>query len=160
MYKKNSNEELSVEELFFNLAVIRGFKVEIATGFEQFDHIDFHLTSNEDDGKMTAMIDLKRLNEKSQKDTVEIEFKNVQGKEGWIYGISDFIAFETKKAFILSYRKELCDFCLNNVDLNNRSNVIDELEYVAFNDKGKQNLLSNVLIEDIIKLPHTQVWKK
>ena len=48
MYKKNIKSDLRTEEMFSNLAEMRGFKVEPATGLEQIDHVDFHLPS---DGK-------------------------------------------------------------------------------------------------------------
>ena len=161
MYNKSITEDLKTEELFSNLAELRGFKVEIATGIEQIDHVDFHLTSNEEEGEMTAMIDLKRgSNKDCHKDWVWIEFKNVQGKDGWIHGISDFIAFEERNYFLLCFRKELCDWCLEKVDLNVFSPTQDEAEYIAFSRKGKQDLISKVLLEDLKDLPHSQVWKK
>ena len=159
MYKKSIQRNLETEEMFSNLAEMRGFKVEVATGVEQIDHIDFHLTSNEEDGRMTAMVDVKG-NKDCHKDWIWIEFKNVQGKDGWIYGISDFIAFEEKNFFLLCYRKELCDWCLEKVDLDVSSPTAEEAEYIGFSRKGKQDLISKVLVDDIKNLPHTQVWKK
>lgn len=161
MYKKSIQSDLKTEEMFTNLAEIRGFKVEPAIGLEQIDHVDFHLTSNEEDGVMTAMVDVKNNKDKDcHKDWVWIEFKNVQGKDGWIHGIADFIAFEENDFFLLCYRKELCDWCLEKVDLDVSSSTVEEAEYIVHSRKGKQDLISKVLIEDIKSLPHTQVWKK
>ena len=161
MYKKSIKSDLKSEEMFSNLAEMRGFKVEPATGLEQIDHVDFHLTSNEEDGKMTAMVDVKNNKDKDcHKDWIWIEFKNVQGKDGWIHGIADFIAFEERDYFLLCYRKELCDWCLEKVDLKVLSPTEEEAEYIVYSRKGKQDIISKVLLEDIITLPHTQVWKK
>ena len=113
MFEQSIKEGQESEIKFAQLAKLRGFLVEPATGMEQFDHIDFHLTSEEEEGTMTAMVDVKsrkRINRDDDDFSDEwlwIEFKNVRGKEGWIHGIADFIAFETIDSFILSYRKEL-----------------------------------------------------
>ena len=166
MYEQSIKEGLSAEEEFSRLAKLRGFGVKPATGMEQFDHIDFHLTSDEEDGVMTAMVDVKarkRINRNDDNyndDWLWIEFKNVRGKEGWIYGISDFIAFETIDSFIICYRKELCDWCIDHVDIEEKVTSAEEAEYKAYSRKGKQDLIARVLKEDVIKLPHTQVWKK
>ena len=166
MFKESLKEGLLSEEKFSRLAKLRGFVVEPATGMEQFDHIDFHLTSEEEDGTMTAMVDVKsrkRINrddEEFNDDWLWIEFKNVSGKLGWIHGLADFIAFETKDSFIVSYRKELCDWCLENVNINDNVSSAEEAEYKAYSRKGKQDLIARILKEDVILLPHSQVWKK
>ena len=162
------------EVIFYQLAKMRGFLVEPATGMEQLDHVDFHLTSEEEDGTMTAMVDVKPRHYFKPKtkgihrnddydfddEWLWIEFKNVSGKLGWIHGIADFIAFEIKESFIVSYRKELCDWCLEHVDIKNIVPSAQEAKYIAYSRKGKQDLIARILTEDVIKLPHSQVWKK
>ena len=166
MFEQSIVEGQESEEKFSQLAKLRGFLVEPATGMEQIDHVDFHLTSEEEDGTMTAMVDVKarkRINRNDSEFNDEwlwIEFKNVSGKLGWIHGVADFIAFETKDSFILSYRKELCDWCLDHVDVKNTVPSAQEAEYVAYSRKGKQDLIARILTEDVIRLPHSQVWKK
>jgi len=97
MFEESIIEGRESEEKFYQLAQMRGFLVKPATGMEQFDHIDFHLTSEEDEGTMTAMVDVKSRKRIDRSDNdfndewVWIEFKNVRGKEGWIHGIADFI---------------------------------------------------------------------
>ena len=166
MFEESIIEGRESEEKFYQLAQMRGFLVKPATGMDHFDHIDFNLTSEEDEGTMTAMVDVKSRKRIDRSDNdfndewVWIEFKNVRGKEGWIHGIADFIAFETEDSFILSYRKELCDWCLDHVDIEETVGSPQEAEYKAYSRKGKQDLIARGLREDIVKLPHTQVWKK
>ena len=159
MFEKNIEEGRESDNKFAQLAKMRGFIVEPATGIEQIDHIDFHLTSEEEEGKMTAMVDVKSRSNNND-EWLWSEFKNVSGKEGWIHGIADFIAFETRSSFVVCYRKELCDWCLDHVELKNTVTSEDEAEYIAYSRKGKQDLIAKVLIEDVTKLPHSQVWKK
>ena len=61
MFEQSIKEGQESELKFAQLAKRRGFLVEPATGMEQFDHIDFHLTSDEEDGIMTAMVDVKAV---------------------------------------------------------------------------------------------------
>jgi|TARA_Y100000310_G_scaffold330099_1_gene401155 hypothetical protein len=166
MFEKSILEGQESELKFAQLAKKRGFLVKPATGIEQIDHVDFHLTSEEEDGTMTAMVDVKARKRINRKDDVFsdewlwIEFKNVSGKLGWIHGLADFIAFEVMDSFILSYRKELCDWCLDHVNLKEIVTSAQEAEYVAYSRKGKQDLIARVLTEDVTRLPHSQVWKK
>ena len=166
MYKQSILEGLTAEKEFSRLAKIRGFKVEPATGMEQFDHIDFHLTSDEEDGIMTAMVDVKsrkrisRSNKEFQDDLVWIEFKNVRGKDGWLYGIADFIAFEIEDNFILSFRKELVDWCESHIDTKTKVSNPEDALYFGYTRKGKQDLLSLIRMKDIENLPNTAIWEK
>ena len=166
MFKESIENGQKAEDIFQNLANLRGFEVKPATGMEQFDHVDFHLTSNEEDGKMKAMVDVKarkritRKDSEFQDDWIWVEFKNVRGREGWLYGLADFIAFEREEDFVLAFRKELADWCENNVDLETKVKSPDEAIYLTYTRKGKQDLISLIRMEDIIHLPNSAIWKK
>lgn len=166
MYKESIEQGQSAEDKFFRLAKLRGFQIHPATGMEQFDHVDFHLTSEEEDGSMNAMVDVKARKRVKRRDVdpqdewIWVEFKNVRGKDGWLYGLADFIAFEREEDFVLSFRKELVDWCESHVDLSNKVFSPDQAEYVTYTRKGKQDVISMVRMNDIIHLPNTAVWKK
>ena len=166
MYKQSIKEGKSAEDEFSRLAKLRGFLVKPATGMEQFDHVDFHLTSEEEDGLMTAMVDVKARKRKKRSDSyvqdewIWGEFKNVRGKDGWLYGLADFIAFETEESFILSFRKELVDWCESKIDLKDKVYSAEEAEYMPYTRKGKQDLISMIQLRDIENLPNTAIWKK
>ena len=166
MYKQSIKEGKSAEDEFSRLAKLRGFLVKPANGMEQFDHVDFHLTSEEEDGLMTAMVDVKARKRKKRSDSyvqdewIWVEFKNVRGKDGWLYGLADFIAFETEESFILSFRKELVDWCESKIDLKDKVYSAEEAEYMPYTRKGKQDLISMIQLRDIENLPNTAIWKK
>ena len=166
MYKQSIKEGKSAEDEFSRLAKLRGFLVKPATGMEQFDHVDFHLTSEEEDGLMTAMVDVKARKRKKRSDSyvqdewIWVEFKNVRGKDGWLYGLADFIAFETEESFILSFRKELVDWCESKIDLKDKVYSAEEAKYMPYTRKGKQDLISMIQLRDIENLPNTAIWKK
>ena len=159
MYEQSIKEGLSAEEEFSRLAKLRGFGVKPATGMEQFDHIDFHLTSDEEDGVMTAMVDvksrkrIKRTDDRFQDEWIWIELKNVRGKEGWLHGLADFIAFETTDSFILSFRKELADWCEAHIDLKikviKQEDFKKSLEYYIKKPELLEKVSSGDLIQDV-----------
>ena len=128
--------------------------------------VNFHLTSEEEDGLMTAMVDVKARKRKKRSDSyvqdewIWVEFKNVRGKDGWLYGLADFIAFETEESFILSFRKELVDWCESKIDLKDKVYSAEEAEYMPYTRKGKQDLISMIQLRDIENLPNTAIWKK
>ena len=166
MYEESYQYGLDAEVEFSRLAKLRGCSVEPATKSEQFDHVDFHLTSEEEDGKMKAMVDVKARKKVSRRDAfyqdqlIWVEFKNVSGKLGWLYGLSDFIAFETESSFVLAFRKELADWCEAHIDLDREVRSPRKALYSAYTRKGKQDLLSLIKLEDVKKLPNTAIWKK
>ena len=97
--KKCATHGHATENVFEKLAMAHGYKVRKATRDEQISHIDFILDSPE---WQNIKVDVKgrkktsRQNKKFNDKWVWIEFRNVQGKEGWIYGKANFIAFERK----------------------------------------------------------------
>ena len=166
---KSITEGLQTEKRFKELAEIRGFEVREATREEQFDHIDFHLTLDSptrEGDKLKARVDVKgrkRLNRRNidfEDEWVWIELKNVRGKDGWLYGASDFIAFEAEDSFIGSIRKELLGFCENKIDTRRRVHVSSEAKYVCYSRKGRQDLISLIKMDDIREYPNSTVWKK
>ena len=169
IHKKSIAEGLQAEQRFKKLAEVRGFEVRESTKEEQFDHIDFHLTLNsptKEGVKLKARVDVKarkRLNRRNidfEDEWVWIELKNVMGKDGWLYGASDFIAFEAEDYFIVSIRKELLGFCENKIDTKTRVHISSQAKYVCYSRSGRQDLISLIKMEDIKKLPNSTVWKK
>jgi len=169
IHKKSIAEGLQAEQRFKKLAETRGFEVREATRSEQFDHIDFHLTLDsptKEGGKLKAKVDVKgrkrlgRRNIDFEDDWVWIELKNVTGSDGWLYGASDFIAFEAEDSFIVSIRKELLGFCEDKIDTRRRVHISSQAKYVCYSRSGRQDLISLIKMEDIRKLPNSTVWKK
>ena len=163
--KKCATHGHATENVFEKLAMAHGYKVRKATRDEQISHIDFILDSPE---WQNIKVDVKgrkktsRQNKKFNDKWVWIEFRNVQGKEGWIYGKANFIAFERKEDFII----------INRVTLRNwlgKSNVRWDLptvknswesKYRIYSRRGRNDQLTQVKMSDILKLPNLKIWKK
>ena len=166
----DKNEECAkhgykAEDDFESLALKNGYRIRKATREEQINHIDFILDSPE---WHNIKVDVKarkktaRKNKQFNDKWVWIEFKNVQGKDGWVYGKSNFIAFERKEDFVI----------VNRVTLRNwlgRSNVRWDLprvqnsweaKYRIYTRRHRRDQLTQVKMSDILKLPNLKIWKK
>ena len=94
-------------------------------------------------------------------DHVWVEFQNVQGNKGWLYGEEDFLAFETKKnKFVLVGRRLLAEFCEKSVDLTDRVSSADAALYKAYKRDGRNDIISRIPLNDIKTINHTMLIKK
>lgn len=163
--KKCAIHGYATEGMFEKLALKNGYKVRKATKEEQISHVDFILDAPE---WHNIKVDVKARKKTSRRDKkfndkwVWIEFKNVQGNDGWVYGGANFIAFERKEDFII----------INRVTLRNWLNVSSvrwdlpavqnawEAKYRIYTRKGRRDQLTQVKMSDILKLPNLKIWKK
>ena len=94
-------------------------------------------------------------------ENVWVEFKNVNGKRGWLYGDQDFIAFETTpKKFIMVARKHLAELCEKLVDLETIVDNAGDCLYKGYQRRGRNDLISRIKMEDIEKLEHVVLERK
>jgi hypothetical protein len=156
--EKCAKHGYATEDTFEKLAVQNGYGVRHATKEEQIQHIDFILDSPK---WHNIKVDVKARKKTSRKNKefndkwVWIEFRNVQGNDGWIYGKSNFIAFERREDFVI----------VNRVTLRNwlgKSNVrwdmppvknSWEAKYRIYSRRGRRDQLTQVKMSDILKLP-------
>lgn len=124
---------------------------------DMVEHIDIWWNSPKK-GKIS--IDVKgrrksKRNEKQYNDEITwIELKNVQGKDGWVYGKSDYIAFITLDRIIFVKTIKLRIFSEEKI-INKKivyNNPSDY--YVPYQRKkyGRNDLMIKVPITDIIEL--------
>jgi len=104
------------EETFAELAELNGYIVEESTNYSNIvEHIDFYLVSKR--GLADFSVDVKARKKSRRNDTwyddqmVWIEFHNVAGKKGWLYGEADKIAFERNNDFVIVPREALAKLC-------------------------------------------------
>jgi hypothetical protein len=96
------------------IALLNKLNVETARASRNEDmheHWDFKM--------LTKSGEWKKVDAKGIKDANSfmhyLEIKNVSGKEGWLYGLSDYIAFETDRYWIFVETQKLRDFVSKNV---------------------------------------------
>ena len=129
-----------------------GLSCEKSSFPEEMRHIDFWIEGNKTprtavDVKSRKKV--KRADDKFNDEVVWIEFANVQGKRGWLYGDSDIIAFERPEDFLLVNRKLLARLCEKLCDLS-KLNVDTKMPlYTGYQRKGRKDLLSLIKMTDI-----------
>lgn len=86
-----------------------------------------------------------------------IELRNVNGKNGWLYGNADIIAFETRKWWILVERNDLVQF-VQGVIFGDFT--VDKPEpYKLYQREGRQDLLTILPTVDLLSIA-TKVLEK
>lgn len=152
------NRGQAVESDFSKLLKKRDPDFKKASRSDQFKHIDYHTFFGTIDVK--AMKKLSRSANNTQEDLIWLEFKNVQGKVGWLCGNTDVIAFERKDDFVLVNRGALLDWAEQKCDLNRRVSYSGDALYKGYQRKGRKDLISIVKMRDITdQVPH-RVWSK
>jgi hypothetical protein len=143
--------------MFARLLNKRTTDVRAADLKEQFSHVDYISDFGKIDVKARKRVARKDAN--VQDDLVWLEFKNVQGKFGWLYGKADWIAFERDEDFVLVKRHDLALMAEKLCDVGDRVAVGKAALYKGYQRSGRKDLLSIVKMSDILKLYH-QLWTK
>ena len=143
---------MAAESSFELAALANQMSVRKATRQENFTHIDYFIQLNgakENSVDVKARKKIKRSDDDVNNDHVWIEFKNVQGKRGWIYGKADLIAFEREDSFLLVDRKLLARLCEKLVDLSQVNTNLAFPLYVGYQRRNRKDMLSLIKISDI-----------
>ena len=80
-----------------------------------------------------------------------IELRNVNGKNGWLYGDADIIAFETRKWWILVEREDLVQFVEGILDGWEVTTLKPE-PYEIYQREGRQDLLTILPTVDLLSI--------
>jgi len=151
-------------ESSFEIAIRKaGLSCEKTSFQEEIRHIDFWVEG----AKIPRMaVDVKsrkkvkRADDKFNDEVVWIEFANVQGKRGWLYGASDIIAFERESDFLLVDRKLLARLCEKLCDLSRLNVDVKMPLYTGYQRKGRKDVLSLIKMKDIVDgIKHTVLTK-
>ncbi len=88
-----------------------------------------------------------------------IEFQNVHGNTGWLYGKADYIAFETRKWWIVVNRKDLAAFVEGATREGKRANK-NPKPYELYQREGRQDLLTILPTVDLLSIASQVLVKK
>ena len=159
-----SIEGHQAEKSLEDLAREKGFVVTKATREQNMhDHIDTFL-----EGKnKTVSADVKarkrtsRRDKKFNDDWVWVELKNVQGRNGWLYGKADFIIFEREKDFVLVPRKGLIKLVNEQVrfDLSFVEKAY-QARYRIYQRARRRDQITQLKMEDILNINNVAIWNK
>ena len=166
-----SKDGYKAEKTFEELALERGYLPRKSTRAENiFKHVDYFLSGKSKAGKKVEIkVDVKARKKSSRKDNkyndewTWIEFKNVQGKPGWVHGDADFIVFERENDFVFANRKELVEWLSKSRKIRYDLpfvNLAKLAKYKIYQRRGRRDEITQVKMEDILKLKSAKMWSK
>jgi hypothetical protein len=122
---------------------------------DRHQHIDYWLAMSNDGTKWG--VDVKGNN---LPDEIWVEFKNVQGKPGWMYGGAAIIAFDMPEegGFAIVDRQELAFFCEKNV-LDEAVTDKRQAYRKKYTRKDRQDVISILRLYDLQSLVSYRVWE-
>jgi len=148
------------EQRFKKMMEARGVKVEKSTDEEDMKkHIDYYISSDEYESSVDVkcMKSISRKNPKPQDKYIWVEFMNVGGEPGWLYGEAQFIAFETKDGFAMVDREKLIRYCDSVVDKTQSVSEPEDAVNKVYRRSGNKD--SMTLLE-LAFVPHTKIIDK
>ena len=154
---------LGAEELFDQIAISKHLEIKNARRRENMQkHIDKYVT----DDVGTWSVDIKarkktrRSDDNAQDDWIWIEFQNVRGNTGWLYGEADCIAFETQDNFVIVKKDSLIEYVENVVDMGKSVKHSSQARYKTYRRANRNDLLTMVELSEIKKNCDHFIWEK
>lgn len=151
------NRGQEVEKEFSALLKNRDPNFQKSSKDQQFQHIDYLTNFGKIDVKAKKRI--SRSDTEEQEEFIWLEFNNVQGKKGWLFGAADIIAFERNKDFILIKRKDLAEYAKKKCDIKNIVDKSSKALYKGYQRKGRKDLISLIKMKDLFEIKH-RIWTK
>jgi len=147
--KMGSDAEIKFAEVIKNKYL---YKLRRSTKHEEIKlHYDYVIEKNNSD---YLRIEVKAMKSRRRGKPVDptiiyLEYKNIIGGPGWLYGKSDYIAFEQPNSFILVFRNDLVEFgnkMLPKMKLVNKSGI----EGTLYSRRNREDLVGCFDLSDII----------
>ena len=155
---------LNTEEIFKQLVIRKGGRVLEAT---QNDDIHRHIDKYIEFRNKKYSVDIKAVKKKQagtgfefQDTWLWVEFKNVLGSKGWLYGDMDLFAFERAHDFIICPSKDVRTLAEELVDFDAKVRRACWAEYNIYQRRGRKDQISMIRYDDLLKIKHHKIWKK
>ena len=150
------------EDLFVSLAQREGWIVSPAPREANIhEHWDFEIVKN----GYKRKVEVKALKRQSRGDDalnqnwVWIEFRNVRGEAGWLFGKSNWIAFETEISFVIVDRHDLYQLVRRVVDRETSVNSARDAKYKTYTRAVRPDQIAQVQLSDIQRIRKLE-WGK
>lgn len=153
------------EENFFNKCVkYKNIRIRCATKYEEiFYHYDYVIEVINNNIPSYFRVEVKAMKskkrgQKQDPSIIFLEYKNISGGDGWIYGEADYIAFEQQLYFLLIPREKLQEFAdikKINMKKSEKSGEINTL----YSRKNRSDLVGCFSLNDIInQIDHFKIY--
>ncbi len=150
------------EDLFVATAQKRGWTVTPAPKEADIhEHWDFEIRK---DG-YARKVEVKAMKRESRNDEslnqgwVWIEFRNVRGEVGWLFGKANWIAFETADSFLIIDRHDLYQHVRRTVDREAKVESARDAKYKTYTRKGRPDQIAQIRLDDLRKIK-LEEWEK
>lgn len=165
-FDKNSEaykSGMEAENQFKLTAEFNGYVAEKSSKYQDcFEHIDYFITKDniKTSVEVKSQKRLSRKDTKGQSEWIWIEFKNVNGNKGWVYGKADKLAFETDFNFILVDREDLAKLAEKLIDQGDIVRNSKDAKYKCYRRSNRPNeLVGMIHFDDLKKLKHEKLKK-
>jgi len=145
---KCSKEGYDAEQQFHSLLADLGANPKAANKHDQFTHIDIHAFS-----RLKFDVKARKRTHRdgnTQDEFVWVEWDNVRGEKGWLFGEADYIALEREKDFVVVKRDELAALCEMFVDLDASVIEANKALYKVYQRKWRKDRISMIQFQDIL----------
>ena len=139
------------KELWFRFGVQ---PIESTKEEDMFSHWDFKIQGYKYDAKS------KKMTSVDGKKYIWVEFRNVRGRKGWLFGEADFIAFDFGAFWVVAGRKKLLEAIKPRVDWDTMINEVDKkVPWKMYSREGRED---GVMWIDTMCIMQTepQIWWK
>lgn len=139
-----------------------GTSIESTPIEDMKDHIDRHVTLKNN----TFTVDVKSAKATKRDDSIVIdevwvEWINVNGNAGWLFGKEDFLAFELKKHnFLLVSRLLLAKLCKEKIDTTINVSKPEDALYKLYTRKDRKDIISRLKLEDVKSIKHMMLKRR
>jgi len=140
------------EDKFVAACIQRGYKTKKSSREEDIHlHIDYYVTRG---SRSTVSVDVKGGNHPK---VIWVEFKNVRGNDGWMYGKADWIAFELPEVcgFVMVLREELALLAESIVEPVFVDKKDADRKY--YQRKDRLDVISRLWLDDLKRCPSYNV---
>lgn len=140
---------IEAEQLFVSTMIERGSEVVKSSRKQDiYDHIDFFVNGYGVDVKANRRLD-----------KIWLELENVQGKDGWLKGKADYIAFHFSdiNCFMIFRTEDLLEFVEENVS-ETTTTPTEYMKWYTRSNWERKDLITKVRYEDIEHLKHTKIY--
>jgi len=163
-FDKKDSLELGekAEGIFVEMAQKLGWQVSASSKDENIDeHWDFGIKKSEENFKVEVKSS-KRINRNdsdAQTHYTWVELRNVRGKNGWLFGKADLIAFEKEVSFLFVKRLDLLAVVNKKVNLVAKVKTAKDALYKIYTREGRKDKLTLLPTSDIEEIKFME-WKK
>lgn len=151
-----------VEHTFENYLLNNRYFFRRATYEEQLQHIDYvvlHKITNQP--MFVEVKSTKKINRSDvcgNADFVWVEFKNVNGNPGWLYGQSNYVALYNQSlgSFYLVYTQDLLTLCCK-LCYNGYARDASDALYKLYARPNRKDLISLIRWDDLKLIPYKEI---